>query len=710
MGYVGRGLQLTNDFNKYDKSFIQALRQDKDKFKINKNKKTGYYNVASSFDIETTSFYYGREKASLCYWWSFGINGRDVYGRDLASFVDCLKEVSQVLELNDKLRLLVYVHNLAFEFQFIRKYFNWISVFSIDERKPLYALTDIGIEFRCSYQLTGYSLAFVGEHLQKYKVAKMVGDLDYSLIRTPLTPLTDKEIGYCKNDIDIVQARIQEYIEELGNITKIPLTKTGFVRAYVRKRTLYANNYSTREYNPERKKYSKLMGYMRLNPELFTMLSLAFHGGFTHANAWYSGDIMSNVSSYDFTSSYPYNLVANRFPMGKGTIYRPKDKDDFKRNMKLYACLFYIELWDVEACKFNEHFISYSRCVKVERADVDNGRIVSAKYIKLCLTEVDYEIVERFYKWSSMRLGTFYRYKKDYLPKEFILAILDLYAKKTELKGVEGRELEYNNSKELLNSCFGMAVTNPVRDEIIYNNDNDNWDMSKADMIEALNHYNQSKTRFLSYEWGVWTTSYACRNLFTAIEELDGDYIYSDTDSVKFTNLDKHINYFNRYNEMVRKRLDYVLGKLGIDTALANPKTKEGKTKTIGLWDYEGTYTYFKTLGAKRYMTYKDNKLSLTISGVNKKYAIPYLLNKYNGDILKIFKAFNDGLVIPKEYTGKQTHTYIDYEMEGTITDYLGTAYNFKTLSGVHLEATEYSLSIATAYVDYLLGIKEIRK
>ena len=130
MGNSGRGYILSNEFKKYDKSFIDYLKSEK--FKINKNKKTGYYNISSSFDIETTSFYYKGEKASLCYWWSFGINGVDVYGRELSEFVECLQEVSKALGLNDKLRLLVYVHNLSFEFQFIRKLFNWVSVLTVE--------------------------------------------------------------------------------------------------------------------------------------------------------------------------------------------------------------------------------------------------------------------------------------------------------------------------------------------------------------------------------------------------------------------------------------------------------------------------------------------------------------------------------------------------------------------------------------------------
>ena len=90
----------------------------------------------------------------------------------------------------------------------------------------------------------------------------------------------------------------------------------------------------------------------------------------------------------------------------------------------------------------------------------------------------------------------------------------------------------------------------------------------------------------------------------------------------------------------------------------------------MGVWDYEGRYRHFKTLGAKRYMVEEENALkvngksynfSLTVSGVNKKSAIPYLLETYgeNG----IFEAFTNYLDIPPKETGKNIHTYIDYDI-----------------------------------------------
>lgn len=82
------------------------------------------------------------------------------------------------------------------------------------------------------------------------------------------------------------------------------------------------------------------------------------------------------------------------------------------------------------------------------------------------------------------------------------------------------------------------------------------------------------------------------------------------------------------------------------------------------------------------------------------------MLNKYND----IFEAFNDGLIIPKGFSGRKTHTYIDYEQRGIIKDYKGVYYEYSELSSVHIEDSDYSLKLSEAYVDFLLNIKHVSK
>ena len=227
-----------------------------------------------------------------------------------------------------------------------------------------------------------------------------------------------------------------------------------------------------------------------------------------------------------------------------------------------------------------------------------------------------------------------------------------------------------------------------------------------------INKYNRDKKRFLYYPWGIFVTAFARQIIWNAIvDELKEDHRYTDTDSLKFVNLEKHKQYFEDYNRKLLIRLKKVMDFLGIPFEKCTPKTIDGKVKPIGVFDYEGTYRRFKYLGAKRYMTETWNKktekweVSLTVSGINKFVCIPYLEKTY-GDNTNIFEAFNDGLIIPKGQTGKQIHTYIDFETKGTVRDYLGNNYNYHELSGIHLEDTEYSLSMPEEFLRYLLGVK----
>ena len=308
-----------------------------------------------------------------------------------------------------------------------------------------------------------------------------------------------------------------------------------------------------------------------------------------------------------------------------------------------------------------------------------------------------------------MTVRNFRRYKRGLLPKDLILAILDLYGAKTSLKGVEDKIIEYQNGKENLNGCYGMTVTDICRDEVVYldyfeDENNEAWTKDQPDYEKLINKYNKDKKRFLYYPWGVWVTCFARYFLWQAILECGEDYRYSDTDSVKFVNLEKHRPYFENYNNKLLKRLKKVMDLLGIPFEKCTPKTVKGQVKPIGIFEYEGTYKRFKYLGAKRYMVEdQDGEINLTVSGINKFVCVPYLKKKY-GDNTNIFNAFNDGLIIPKGYTGKQIHTYIDYETKGTVRDYLGKEYNYHELSGIHMEDTEYSLSVGEEFLRYLLG------
>ena len=99
-----------------------------------------------------------------------------------------------------------------------------------------------------------------------------------------------------------------------------------------------------------------------------------------------------------------------------------------------------------------------------------------------------------------------------------------------------------------------------------------------------------------------------------------------------------------------------------------------------------------------------DN-IGLTVAGVNKKAAVPYLLETY-GDC--IFEAFSQNLDIPCDHTGKLTHVYIDSFQSGTITDYQGRDFTFnEEPPSVYLEKAAYYFDgLKLTYIDHEKGVQ----
>lgn len=663
----------------------KVIRKAKTKTKAGIN----YINIPFSLDIETTSTYIDGEKVALMYLWGVAIsNKKSYYGRtwgELLGFLEVLKREFNIGLGDTQNRMVIYVHNLAYEFQFMRKYFEWENVFSVDERKPIKALTKDGIEFRCSYILSGYSLSKVAEHLRHIKMEKL-GDFDYKLIRHHKTEITPQELKYLEHDVLIVTNYILDEIETYTNIIKIPLTNTGRVRNYVRGKCFREGNY---------KKYTRLMNRLKINDSKeYGLLKCAFQGGYTHGNKDYIGETLENVASIDFTSSYPAVMLSERFPMSTGKrIEPPKTKKEFEYILKNYCAVFEIKFFNIKTKEgIPDSYLSQSKCYDIINPSINNGRIYQADELTTVITEVDFKIIRSAYNFDNFAISQIIIYQKSYLPKAIIESILDLYYNKTTLKGVAGQEVEYLNSKGMLNSIYGMSVTDIVKDDIIYD-ECDNWDTTQADIDNCLEIYNNSGKRFLFYPWGVWVTAYARCNLWTGILNIKDDYIYSDTDSIKLKNYEVHKPFINWYNEYITEKLNNMCKFHKIDPEKLNPLGK-----MIGVWDFEGINEKFKTLGAKRYIGYKGGKWSITIAGLSKKEGLKYML-EMDADITKVF---NTDLYIPKGRTGKNTHTYIDNPKGFYLTDYQGKKEWVETLSGVHLEECDFTLSISKQFEQFL--------
>ena len=666
-------------------------------------KKPAVYELVASFDIETSSYSKDDEDIAFMYIWQFSLENYVIYGRTWEQYFEFIEKLKNIGNITPETQLIIWVHNLSFEFQFIRKLIEWQKVFATDERKVIYGVTTQGFIYRDSYILAGYSLKLVAKNLHNHKIKKLVGFLDYDKIRTPETPLTQKELEYSSNDVVIVVDYIHEQLDEYGSITKIPLTNTGRVRDFTRDYVFYNHQKSHRKTGGTFGQYRRLMNILTIDKGTYEQAKRAFQGGFTHANARKQGKIIDNVSSYDFTSSYPTVMVSEKFPMSRPFYPKINTIDDLEKLMKKSACMFDVKFKNLQSKIDYENYLSVSRCKVSSDCIEDNGRIYSASTVITTITDVDWWILKQCYSWDKIAIGTVRSFYRDYLPKNFIRAIADLYQNKTKLKGVPEKHGEYMRSKGMLNSMYGMSVTDIVRDENIYDGE---WSTQKADIDKQLEKYNKSITRFSYYLWGVWVTAYARRNLWLGILSCKNDYCYSDTDSIKIEHGDKHQDFINRYNTWIVNKINAMCDFYNLDPNIFNPSTIKGDKKQLGVWDYEGLYKKFKTLGAKRYLVLQDDKLALTCAGLPKKSGLEYM-EKQGKTIKGTFDYFNDEMYIPSEYTGKNTHLYIDEAKTMLVTDYLGNTAEVHSESGVFLYGADFTLSISEQYSQFIKMMKK---
>ena len=713
------GINYDNENLQFLYDYLGALRT----YKTRGKHPIEYYNIPAAFDIETTSFFECRDdiistrqwavlddkskagyiKKAIMYIWQFGIDGFVVYGRTWEGFKAFTDKLSEVMHLDPSRRLMIYVHNISFEFNFIKHRFTWDQIFATKPYMPLYAVSDNGFEFRCSYRNTNKRLEEVGNELLVYQVHKDVGDLDYDLLRNSKTKLTDKELGYCVDDVRVVMAYIQEQIDAEKQVHKIPYTKTGYVRRDC-KDNCFKDKDNPKNSKLKRWKYRHFISGLTLTPKIYQSTKDATQGGFTHCNALYSREIMTGVTGLDIASSYPAVMLADLYPMSSPKKRQIQTVEEMEMYCKYYCCIFTIELTDAESTFIYDSYISSSRCHQISGATLDNGRVRAADKLVMTITNVDYWIIKRWYKWSKIRVRDFYTMIKDYLPKPIIESILDYYLGKTQLKGVTGREDEYMRKKANLNSIFGMTLTNIVNPEISLDSDG-LWDVAQItpdDLADMIDKYNSSKSRFLYFPWGCFVTAYGRRNIVNAIWQAGEDYIYTDTDSIKLLHYDRHKDFFDRYNTNIAAKIDKCLRYYNLDPELARPTDPKGNKKQMGIFELEGTYKRFKTIGAKRYM-YEDNDgIHITVAGLGKKQGTQHLIN-FGKDP---FELFDNDMYVPALETGKLTHTYIEGETSGRITDYQGNIADYHEYSAVHLSPCDFSMSMASDYIKLIQNLK----
>lgn len=635
-----------------------------------------YSNNVATFDIETSKVEKTEDDwEGFMYQWQFCINGVVIFGNTWLQFAKFLYRLKDELNLHKENKLVVYVHNLSYEFHFMYNLFYMTDVFCLDKRKVLKCNLEDFIELRCSYYLSNMNLAKFIENTPNTLHIKAKGDLDYNKLYTPNSILSPKEYGYCYNDVMGLYEAITEKLTEF-NLNNIPLTSTGYVRRECRQ-NMNAN-----------KSNRRLFERLRLDQEQYDLLRDCFRGGNTASNRYHCNEILDNVSSYDMTSAYPYVMISEKYPMSKFNLFNIESMEELDYYNNRYCTIGYYYFDNIEL-KPNVPipYIPFSKCIEIVKDDNlinYNGRILKATGLCIGLTNVDYEIIKSQYYFTDISVEKFYFARKGYLPKEMIATVLEYYELKTQLKGVEGHEYEYMKSKNKLNSLYGMIVTNIQREEVIFDRFKEEI-FTKGDKAD-LDEYYSSLNSFLSYQWGVFVTCYCRRNLQLALDGVGMDVVYCDTDSVKY--LGNHDEVFKKINhEMLQNCLD---------NDIINYAERDNKKYYLGIYDFEGTYDKFKTLGSKKYAYIKNERYGCTVSGLNKVKGAKEL-EKRGLEFFKNGSVFTDSGRTTVKFNNNQLH-YIIINGEKILNG-----------SNVVILNTTYTLGITHTMLDIIQTVKKRR-
>lgn len=706
------------------RDFIASDRQDNFWkpliYKRKKKKQDVYYcDDIVCFDIEVCNFYVDPEgkiysineifslcnnnpdKIEKCFreWkagalpfiWQCSINDWVLYGRELKGFLDLLEYIENKI---GGAELHIWIHNISYEYQFLREIISFTDKFFTEARKPLNLKKD-NIIFRCSYRLTNMSLAKWGEQIG---VEKAVGDLDYHALYTPLTKLSEKQLNYCETDIRVMTAGIRNYLKEYHHIKDIPFTQTGIPRRDIKKLGAKVKGFT--------RKVAKMQPK---TAEDWKVFHAVYAGGLTLCNPDKAGYIIQahtpgvmgyiNVStdpnnpicqrSVDRTSAYPAAML-ERYPCSD--FYKTNEIPAWDDGYHHLCLLEFINLkakYDVTPWSASKRIMISDATYNADGISNNNGKIIKCDRFAGYFLETDYKLLSLFYTWDDCIVHSHRIALSDYMDKHVVEYMLKRYEAKTMLK-TDKDPTRYNLEKQKLNSIYGMCGTALIHDDII----EEGWEFHtkrKSDeqiLEELLKLQEFDYNNVLPYIWGCYVTSHQRLALMTTAQELGINKLsYTDTDSLKGAYTDDDMLLVDGINQRIIEWTNKRLTDQGINQELSRPKDKKGRPQYLGTWENDANYYEISYLGAKRY-AYRENvkdKIHITIAGVP----------KAAGNMLQSVGDLKEGLTFDFFQSRKNLCQYID----GNNPDvHMPDGYHVRNKCGCIIRPTSYTLTLDNEY------------
>lgn len=587
--------------------------------------KVEYYNYPCSFDIETTTIKPGQlnypyskyaPPIAFPYLFQWNIYGSVIMCRTYSEALNIFSWICEYFRLGANRRLVIFDHNLGYEEFFFRGLWDIKpeGSFAMDDHHPVSVLTEEGILFRDSYKMTNMSLETLSKDWsQTWFKDKEI--MDYSVLRTPYSVLDENTYIYSALDVLSLSDSISGFLRAKNEwIWTKSTTSTSFIRFNFKKRI----GLGVKKRTPEQVEYFRTLANQVMSKDMFEMQLRLARGGNTHNNRFTTGLYIDKSFHGDIISSYPGQMcLVPEYPIGVWFSLDPgcsiEDIQQLEKNG--YCCMFDLALVNPRLKEgVTVPYISVSKMGIIQGSGMrytDNGRYVGGlDVIRVSIYGIELPIILSQYDFDDSIVLKGYFAEKGYLPNILRNFILELYAQKTELKGVAGKEVEYALAKTYVNGVYGMAYTNPFRQTWTFT-ENGIEPEPEPDMEEFLEKYQKSISYFMPYSWGSMTAALGRVQLQKMIDAVGEDFLYCDTDSVFAKNPEK--------SRAAIKALDMELAEQRKLCGLKYIyKDIKGVEHELGAIDEEPECG-FKSFGAKKYITIEGGKLKCTIAGVPKK-------------------------------------------------------------------------------------------
>lgn len=439
-----------------------------------------------------------------------------IYGNNIEDFIKFCENKNENYE--------IYFHNLKFDGEFIFSYLlnNGYQVIKSKNEKQDKTFTTLISDTGQFYSIEIYFKIIDGKHVNKvtiydslkilnFSVDKIAKDfnlpiqkleLDYKEKREINHKLTENEINYIKNDVEIM-ARALEYLFN-ENLTKITIGSDAL--------------YNYKEMNKNFNKYFPILNY-----EIDQDIRKSYKGGFTYLNDCYKEVDVNEGLVLDVNSLYPSVMKFERLPFGEPIFFEGKYENDNLYNLYIQtiSCSFEIKNGKIPCIQIKNN-LSF---IPNEYVKSSNGDIVT-----LTLTNIDLELFLENYEVYDLIYHSGWKFKSI---KGLFSNYIDFWSNRKINAKKEKNNVIYIISKLMLNSLYGKFGLNP--------NIQSKFPYLDEDGIVKYKMYEKEIRDSIYIPVASFITSYARKKTITtsqkikdySIKKYKKDlYVYSDTDSI----------------------------------------------------------------------------------------------------------------------------------------------------------------------------------